>query len=146
MEDNKITYHFEGQCLVHKDNTAEHQKCILEIYYVDSNGNGKDKYILKLGILFHPREIPAKCELTILEYIDDTWFGNYYLIRFISSILESQDISALNNLISGRRYKSKDIDLSTKTFVDNVFTEFIKLSKINVKNEKSILIDNWMNK
>ena len=74
--------------------------------------------LLKLGISFHPREIPAKCELTILE---------------------SQDTVALNDLITGRRYKSKDIDLSTKTFVDNVYTEFTKISKISVKNEKSIL-------
>ena len=140
MENNKVTYHFEGQCLVHKDNTAEYQKCILEIYYVDSNGNGNGKCILKLGVLLHPREIPAKCELTILECIDDTWFGNYYLIRFVSSILESQDTVARNNLITGRRYKSKDIDLSTKTFVDNVYTEFTKISKISVKNEKSILM------
>lgn len=140
MENNKVTYHFEGQCLVHKDNTLEHQKCILEIYYVDSNGNGKDKCILKLGISLHPREIPAKCELTILECVDDTWFGNYYLIKFVSSILESQDTVALNDLITGRRYKSKDIDLSTKTFIDNVYIEFIKISKINIKNEESILM------
>lgn len=140
MENNKATYHFEGQCLVHKDNTLEHQKCILEIYYIDSNDNGRDKCILKLGILLHPREIPAKCELTVLECVDDTWFGNYYLIRFVSSILESQDTVALNDLITGRRYKSKDIDLSTKTFVDNIYTEFTKISKISVKNEKSILM------
>lgn len=141
MENNKVTYHFEGQCLVHKDNTLEHQKYILQVYYVDSNGNGKDKCVLKLGILLHPREIPAKCELTILECADDSWFGNYYLIRFIGSILESQAMLALNNLIKGRRYKSEDIDLSTKTFVDSVYAEFMKISKINVKNEKSILMN-----
>jgi hypothetical protein len=141
MENNKVTYHFEGQCLVHKDNTLEHQKCILEIYYVDSNGNGKDKHILKLGIFLHPKEIPAKCELTILECVDDTWFGNMYFIRFISSVLVSQDTVALNNLITGKRYKSKDIDLSTKAFVNNVYAEFMKISKINVKNEKSILMN-----
>lgn len=139
MENKKVTYHFEGQCLVHKDNTPEHQKYILEVYYVDSNGNGKDKYILKLGVLLHPREIPAKCELTILECVDDTWFGNMYFIRFVSSVLVSQDTVALNNLITGKRYKSKDIDLSTKAFVNNIYAEFIKISKISVKNEKSIL-------
>lgn len=141
MEDNKVTYHFEGQCLVHKDNTLEYQKYILQIYYIDSNGNGKDKYILKLGISLHPKEIPAKCEVTILECTDDTWFGNCYLIRFVSSVLESQDTIALNNLIKGRRYKSKDIDLSTKVFINNVYAEFMKISKINVKTEKSILMN-----
>lgn len=141
MEDNKITYHFEGQCLVHKDNTDEYQKFILEIYYVDSNGNGKDKYILKLGVSLHPREMPPKCELTMLECVDDTWFGNRYLIRFISSVLESQSTRALSNLITGKRFKSKDIDLSTKAFVDNIYAEFIKISKINMKKEKSILVN-----
>lgn len=141
MENNKITYHFEGQCLVHKDNTLEYQKYILQVYYVDSNGNGKDKHILKLGILLHPKEIPAKCELTILECVDDTWFGNKYLIRFVSSVIVSQDTVALNNLIMGKRYKSEDMDLSTKAFVNNIYAESIKISKISAKKEKNILVN-----
>lgn len=135
-------YHYEGKCLVHKNNTAERQKYIFQIYYVDSDGNGKDKCILKIGVLMLPKDNPPKCDMTILECEDNALFANYYLIRFVANILESQCTWALNNdpLVS-RNYTSEEMDLSNATFIDNVGIEYHKISEINLAKEKKTLVN-----
>ena len=141
MEEKVIKYHYEAECLVHKDNTAETQKFVSKIYYIDSEGNGKDKTIMEMGVTLHPKEIQPRCEMCVLSVENDNLYDSKYLIGFVAFVLEHQMTYALNNILEGRRYKSKDIDISPNKFLANVNAAYVRMCQKKANNYKKILFN-----
>ena len=141
MKEKVIKYHYEAECLVHKDNTAETQKFVSKIYYVDSEGNGKDKTIMEMGVTLYPKEIQPRYEMCVLSVENDNLYDSKYLIGFIAFVLEHQMTYALNNILEGRIYKSEDISISSDEFLANVNTSYIRMYEKKANNDEKILFN-----